>query len=169
MAKYKKKKPSVLPPSGDTGPDTEAQRLGAEYPVDPTTGARRKFRLHVLLRMVKEEGRWPALISARQCAAGLALLKKYDLTKLSAPPAWTRDYVDASPKPGDVNVAKLVAQARFERINDIVPSESRPVVFQVVCEDRAIRGDITDSSVEAAMLLGLLRNGLDAVAMELSI
>ena len=165
----KKTKPPPLPPSGDTGPDTEAQRVGAQYQFDPATGAKRKFREHVLGRMARQRGNKLAMITGRQCAAGMALLEKYERTMLSAATAWTRDYVDASPIPGDVNVARLVAQARFEKINAIVPRESRPVVFQVVCEGRAIKGGITNSDKEAAMLLGMLRDGLEAVAKELSI
>ena len=165
----RKRKPLALPPSGDTGPNTEAQRAGAQYSVDPSTGACRQFREHVLGRMARPRGRHPALISRRQCAAGMALLDKYEGTMLSAATSWTRDYVDASPIPGDVNVARLVAQTRFEKINAIVPLESRPVVFQVVCEGRAIKGGITSSDKEAALLIGLLRDGLEAVALELSI
>lgn len=165
----RKKRKATLPPSGDIGPDTEAQRDGAIYPVDTKTGARRKFREHVLDRLARRRGNKRALITKRQCAAGLALLEKYERTMLSPPPAWTRDFVDASPIPGDVNVARLVAQTRFERIHDVVPMPSRPVVFQVVCEGRSIRPGITTSALEAAMLIGLLREGLEAVAVEFSI
>ncbi len=177
MAKRNKRKPpksqpsdaTGLPSSGDTGPDTEAQRKGALYPVDPTTGAERKFREHILERMARPRGRKDALITRRQCAAGMALLDKYERTMLSSATSWTRDYVDTSPALGDVNVARLVAQSRFEKVHDIVPSESRPIVFQVVCKGRAIKGDITSSAREAAMLIGLLRAGLEAVAGKLSI
>ncbi len=164
----KKRRKHQLPPSGDTGPDTEAQREGAEYSVDPDTGARRRFKTHILERMARSWGGHDALITVRQCRAGLKLLEKYELTKLSAPPAWTRDYVDASPKPGDVNIEKLLAEARYQKIENIVPHESRPVVFWVVIQRRAI-GQITRSCQEARMLIGLLRDGLNAVAVKFSI
>ena len=142
--------------------------MGALYQVDSETGARRKFREHVLQRMARPRGHKLALVTRRQCAAGMALLEKYERTQLSSPPAWSRDFVDAGPIPGDVNVARLEARERFEKVHAIVPMESRPVVFQVVCEGRSI-GDITGSMSEARMLIGLLRDGLEAVATELSI
>ena len=80
MAKRKRK--PYLRPSGDTGPDTAAQRAGAVYPIDVEINGQqfvRKRREHILVKMMRPNRRRPPMISARQCAAGLKLFQ-------SAPP-----------------------------------------------------------------------------------
>jgi len=156
-----------LPPQGDTGPDTPAQREGAVIlNVTEDSGAvfRRKRRDHpleVLAANIK--------ISARQCAAGLKLHEAYCKTQMGPDSAFTREFVDTSPDPAAVALAQTERIARFTALFRHVPAAMKGVVWHVALNGKQLRAGFSRDSKEAASHCAQLQVALDLVANHIGI
>ena len=168
----KRKRQPALPPSGDTGPDTAAQRAGAVYPIDTEVNGQqflRKRREHILDKMMRSNRKRPAMISARQCAAGLKLHERYLGTMRGPPSAFTRPYVDCAPNPAMVVLHQCEAVERYERLTSHIPRGMGKIVFAVCCEGRSIRPGVTRDKMEADSLCAQLQVALDVLGNELGL
>ncbi len=167
----KRRQPS-LPPQGDTGPDTPSQRAGAVI-LNVTEGGgavfRRKRRDGHLLKMTRPNGDGKSIITMRQAEAGMKLEEAWNATERSPGPAWTRVYVDCSPRPGDVNTNKLEASRAYEDLRMVIPRDCRKVVEAVCCAGYSIKPGLTNDSRRAGTLKYQLRRGLGILARELKI
>ncbi len=167
----KRRQPS-LPPSGDTGPDTAAQRAGAVFITDIEINGQqfvRKRREHILDKMARGNRKRPAMISARQCASGLELNKRYCETMRSPPSAFTRPYVDCAPNAALVVLHQCEAIERYERLTRHIPRGMGKIVFAVCCEGRSIRPGVTRDKMRANRLCAQLRAALDILGNELGL
>lgn len=168
MAKRKAKEP---PLSGDIGPQTEAQMSGAEVhrlKSDTGRGLRRKYRRHILERMHKPERKtWPSLITERQMLAGLELHSAWCETQRSPDSAFSRIYVDSSPRPGDASVLAVQRLFDYAALMDMVPGDCRRIVEHVCCDNRAIRDGCARNRREALGHLSQLQVALDILANEM--
>ena len=166
MPRRKRKTPS-LPPYGDTGPDTEAQRAGTRIIRRTEANGQvlqRRDRRHIIEIMAQGTRRRPAMISARQSASGMKLVDTYEATELSGSPAWTKVQVDSTPRPDDATISKIHAQWELAQARKAIPRQCLAVV-QAVCRDNvSIRPGLTKSPSRAKELLAVLREGLDAAA-----
>ena len=163
----RKRKPHALPPQGDIGPDTPAQRAGAVIlNVIEDSGAvfRRKRKDHPLEVMVVA-----GKISARQCAAGLKLHEAYCRTEMGPDSAFTRDFVDTSPNPSAVALAQTESITRFIAIFRHVPPAMKPVVWHVAINGKPLRAGFSRSGKEASGHCAQLQVALDLVANHLGI
>ena len=160
MAK-RRSKPYCPPVQGDIGPDTPAQRAGSVI-VERNTGGgviRYKRYDHVLTTMLRQ-----GHIQPHHAAAGIELSKRWDNTWRSADLAWTRVYVDASPRPGDVNIRSLEAKARWTELSRVIRRECRAVVMAVCCHRMSIYPDFTKNSRRIAEYRHMLTTTLDDIA-----
>jgi hypothetical protein len=160
MAK-RKRKPYQPPVQGDTGPDTAAQRAGSVL-VEISSGGgiiRRKRHDHVLTTMLRQ-----GHIQPRHAAAGLELFSRWEDTWRSPDLAWTRVYVDASPRPGDVSIASLEAKARWVELSRVIKRECRAVVMAVCCHRMSIYPDFTKNSRRIPEYRKMLTKTLDDIA-----
>jgi len=167
-------KRAELPPYGDTGPQTEAQLAGAEvveWIEKNGQRTRSKHRKHILEIMARprQAGRRaiPARITPIQLAAGLALVNAFEATQKSPDLAWTRIYVDSTPRPGDAVVIQIDAQSTVVAITRCIPRECWPVVNHVCRWGLAIKPGLTKNSARADEHLMQLRRALDIVAKRL--
>ncbi len=168
----KRKHQPTLPPSGDTGPDTPAQRAGAAYITDIEINGQqflRKRREHILDKMARGNRKRSAMISARQCASGLELNKRYCETMRSPPSAFIRPYVDCAPNPALVVLHQLEAVERLVRLTRHIPHGMEPIVFAVCCEGRSIRPGVTRDRMRADSLCAQLQVALDILGNELGL
>lgn len=151
---------------GDIGPDTAAQRHGAQIVEFNLGGSRirRKRRNHLLDRMQRR-----GTLNSRQVVAGIELLDRWEATWLSPPPAWTRDHVDSSPRPGDVNVAGLEAKRRYIELSQWIEREWRWLVQAVILHEKPIRPALTKSDDAAMAYRAALRRQLNRLATALRI
>ncbi len=168
----KKRKRVTLLPQGDTGPDTPAQRAGAVIlEVQEGGGAvfRRKRHDNHLIKMATGNGKRAAIITMRQAAAGMKLEEAWNATERSPGPAWTRVFVDCTPRPGDVDTAKLEAAGAYADLRMVIPRDCRRVVEAVCCAGYSIKPGLTNDTRRAGTLKYQLRRGLDILARELKI
>ncbi len=168
----RRRKPAPLPQQGDTGPDTAAQRAGAVI-LNITEGGgavfRRKRRDDHLILMATGNGKRTAIITMRQAEAGIKLEEAWNATETSPGPAWTRVYVDCTPRPGDVNTHKLEASRVYADLRMVIPRDCRNVVEAVCCAGYSIKPGLTNDTRRAGTLKYQLRRGLDILARELRI
>ncbi len=172
MIRHKRKRQPYLPPSGDTGPDTAAQRAGAVYITDVEANGQqflRKRHEHILDKMARGNRRRSAMISDRQCAAGLKLHARYCETMRSPPSAFTRPYVDCAPNPAMVVLHQCEAVERLARLTRHIPRGMESIVFAVCCEGRSIRPGVTRDALEADSLCAQLQVALDILGNELGL
>ena len=164
----RKRKPQPLPPQGDTGPDTAAQREGSVIlHVREDSGAvfRRKRWDHPLEVLVANNK-----ISARQCAAGLKLHEAYCITEMGPDSAFLRDYVDTSPNPSAVALMQTERITKFVAIFRHVPAAMKDVVWHVAINGKQLRaGGFSRNSREASGHCAQLQVALDLVANHLGI
>jgi len=156
----KKRQKDVTLPYGDIGPNTAAQMAGAMVIIDEEkNGAKiqRKRRMHVLEHMKARRQ-----ISDLQCAAGLELHKRFCKTELSGESAFSRVFVDSSPRPGEVSLRQAERVTHLAALSKHIPSAMRPVVDQVVIRGDKISGPNADSDK------ALLREALDLLANKLT-
>lgn len=162
----RKRRPYTPPPQGDPGPDTAAQRQGAVI-LEVIEGGqkwRRKRRDHILDIMARGTRRRPAMISRRQAAAGMELVDRFEATMTAPSPAWTRIFVDSSPRPGDVSVADLEAKARLAELTVLIPRHCKAVTYAICRDNHSIRPGFTNSPDRAQIWLKRLREALDILA-----
>ena len=173
MSALAKKKPKKQPPrrqqpdvptQGDIGPDTPAQRRGAQIIELPVGGGKvqRKRRSHLLDRMHRRGD-----LTRRQVAAGIEYLNRWEATWRTPPPAWTRDHVDKSPRPGDVSVASLEAKGHFLELSQWVERDARWIVNAVVLQEAPIRPTLTDNYEKGERIKARLREQLNRLAAAL--
>ena len=163
----RKRKPLSLPPQGETGPDTAAQRAGAHigvYAEDSGAVFRRKRRDHPLEVLAANNK-----ISSRQCAAGLRLHEAYCITEMGPDAAFTRDYVDTSPNPAAVALAQTERITRFVAIFRHVPAAMKGVVWHVAINGKQLRAGFSRDGKEASSHCAQLQVALDLVANHLGI
>lgn len=168
MGKRQKRREPSLPPVGDVGPDTAAQRNGTVIvrESEPNgTRYQRKRRDHMLTRMYGKGS-----VNKRQLAAGLELHDRYEQTMRSPELAWARGvYVDSTPKPGDISTAQLEAKARWTALSRHIPRDCRAIVMAVCIHETPIRPGFTRAVERARKYASDLRRALDAVANEMRI
>ncbi len=170
MAKHRKR--VATPPQGDPGPDTAAQREGAVILAVQEGGGAvflRKRRDNHLLRMATGNGKRSAILTMRQAEAGMKLEEAWNATETSPGPAWTRVYVDCTPRPGDVSTHKLEAVGVYANLRMAIPRDCRKVVEAVCCAGLSIKPGLTNDTRRAGTLKYQLRRGLDILARELKI
>ncbi len=168
----KNKRKPTLPPQGDTGPDTEAQRaLAIIRTVVEKNGTRwqQKFNDCVISRMAQPNGSRAAMITPLHAAAGIQFLEAWLGTQLSGSPAWTRDYVQTSPNYGSVDAARLDAMAKWSRIRSLIPKDTRNLVDRVCCGETTITRIAHGDNRRIGRLKSRLRRGLGVLAKELGI
>ena len=171
MSRHKKKRPVTLPPHGDIGPDTPAQRAGAVYLVDVLPSGQkiqRKRRLHALEIMAASEHqngkRKKAEISARQCAAGLRLHDLWCLTEMTGDAPFTKVYVDTSPNPSAVVAAQIERVAAFTALSRHIPTVLRGPVEHVAIKSRQLRDGYSRDGKDASEHCAQLQAALDILA-----
>ena len=165
MAKRKRK--PILPPQGDTGPNTAAQRAGAVIlNVTEDSGAvfRRKRRDHAL-EIMASTGK----ISDRQCAAGLRLHELWCRTEMTGDAPFTKCYVDNSPNPSAVVAAQIERVAAFTALSKHIPAALRGPVEHVAIRGRLLRSGYSRDSKAASMHCAQLQVALDILANHLGI
>ena len=170
--KSKRAKKITMPKQGDTGPDTPAQRAGAVVLEVQDGGGPvfcRKRRDNHLIKMATPNGKRCAIITMRQAAAGIKLEEAWNNTELSPGPAWTRVYVDCTPRPGDVDTNKLEASRAYSDLRMLIPKDCRHVVEAVCCAGYSIKPGLTNDTRRSATLKYRLRRGLGVLARELKI
>lgn len=170
--KSKRARKITMPKQGDTGPDTLAQRVGAVILETQEGGGAvflRKRQDNHLLKMATPNGKRGAIINMRQAAAGMRLEELWNKTEFSPGPAWTRVYVDCTPKPGDVDTSKLEASGAYSDLRMVIPKDCRHVVEAVCCAGWSIRPGLTNDWRRATTLTYQLRRGLGVLARELKI
>ena len=163
----RKRKPQPLPPQGDTGPDTAAQREGSVIlHVREDSGAvfRRKRWDHPLEVLVANNK-----ISARQCAAGLKLHEAYCITEMGPDAAFTRDFVDNSPNPSAVALMQTERITKFVAIFRHVPEAMKSVVWHVAINGKQLRAGFSRDKMEESIHCAMLQVALDLVANEVVI
>ena len=122
-------------PIGDTGPDTAAQRAGAEIvALDGPNPVRRKQRVKdVLKRMVMQD----QSLSMRQYQAARAIQSAAEKKK----PGGGGNYeprVDCSRSTSNAMDAKIDATRRVDDAQKVIPKEMRFVVDWVCVQNKAI-------------------------------
>lgn len=160
-------------PQGDVGPDTtpgSAQMERADIvPMHGKGGdwrfKRRLHRLDIMARQKDSKGH--PMISRAQRDAGMELLNRHEACQRTGEPAWFRPFVQASPKPGDMDVKRLEAEADYKALERVVPRHCLAVVLHVVIRQRTIRPGLTTDEDRAVWWLARLREGLDALRREL--
>ena len=170
--KNKRAKKITMPKQGDIGPDTQAQRADAVILEVQDGGGPvfcRKRRDNHLIKMATPNGKRGAIINMRQAAAGIKLEELWNKTELSPGPAWTRVYVDATPRPGDVDTNKLEASRAYSDLRMLIPRDCRHVVEAVCCAGYSIRNGLTRDPRRASTLTYRLRRGLGVLARALKI
>lgn len=121
-----------------------------------------KRRLHPLDILAKPyKRRRYAAISARQRNAGIEVVNLHEATQRGSGPPWNKVYVDTSPKPGDIDVYRLQAEARLKRMMALVPREALPIINHVVFRRGLIWGDFTTDPKREQYWLWHLRGVLD--------
>ena len=151
-----------LPPQGDVGPQTDAQLAGAEiftYRADSGARFRIKRRRHIL-EIMYEGGK----LTFRQCRAGMALHGRYCKTQLSAESAFSRVFVDASPRPGDAAVKQAERVADLAKLSRHIPKGMREVVWHVAVLGQPLRRGFSRDGKEASMHSAMLKVALDLLA-----
>ncbi len=162
MPRRNKRKPPLLPPQGDVGPNTAAQRKGAVIlRVTEDSGAvfRRKRRDHALEIMAKS-----GKLSERQCAAGLKLHALYCATEMGPDAAFTRVYVDTSPNPAAVALAQTEKITRFIALFRHVPQALKGPVWHVAIKGHQLRAGYSRDGKDASMHQAQLQVALDILA-----
>ena len=163
----KRKREPTLPPQGDTGPDTAAQRAGTVILVvteDSGTVFRRKRRDHAL-EIMADSGR----ISDRQCAAGLELHELWCKTEMTGDAPFTKAYVDNSPNPSAVVAAQIERVTKFTALSKHIPAALRGPVEHVAIKGRLLRSGYSLDSKDASMHCAQLQVALDILANHLGI
>lgn len=153
-----------MPDQGDTGPDTPAQMNGHQVVPMMIGGTRylRKRRVRALTLLLRR-----GHIERHHEAAGFVIAERYEDTLRSPECAWTRAFVDSSPRPGDVNVAMLEAKRRWADLSRHISREARPVVMAVCCHDIPLSRFTVPARVHAWRVI--LRQSLEDVAKELGL
>ena len=161
MAKYRGKK-TTLPPQGDIGPNTPAQRKGAVIlNVTEDSGAvfRRKRRDHAL-EIMAASGK----LSERQCAAGLRLHTLWCRTEMTGDAPFTKAYVDTSPNPSAVVAAQIERVAAFIAVARHIPAALRGPVEHVALKGKLLRDGYSRDGKDASMHQVQLQVALDILA-----
>ena len=167
MSRRKYKRSVTLPPQGDIGPDTKAQRAGSvvlNVTADSGTVFRRKRRDHAL-EIMASTGK----ISDRQCAAGLRLHDLWCLTEMTGDAPFTKVYVDSSLNPSAVVTAQIERVAAFTALSKHIPAALRGPVEHVAIKGRLLRSGYSRDSKDASMHCAQLQVALDILANHLGI
>lgn len=149
------------PPQGEWGPDTTAQMHNADIVPMHKGNWYFKRRLHPLDILAKPYGRRKHPdITASERNAGMAVVDLAEATQCGGGPPWNKVYVDASPKPGDIDVKRLDAEGKLKWIRSVVPREALPVVNHVVFHEGLIWQEFTTDPKRARYWLDQLRSVL---------
>jgi hypothetical protein len=161
-----------MPVQGDVGPQTISQMINAvivDHAEDNGAKSRRKVRENHLIKMTRPNGSGKAILTLRQAAAGIKLEEAWNSTQRSPGPAWTRVYVDSTPRPGDVDTKKLEASAEYAALRILIPRDCRKVVEAVCCAGYSVTrlGHGNDRRIGALKIQ--LQRGLDILGREMKI
>ena len=161
-----RRKPSP-PPQGDTGPDTPAQRNGADvitYREKNGAEYRRKRRKHAL-EIMHGAGK----INARQCAAGIKLHELHCIVEMTGDAPFTKCYVDTSPNPSAVSLVQAERLSGFVDLFRHVPSAFKSVVWHVAIHGKQLRAGFSRDGRAAQAHKAQLQVALDLLANRLNI